>query len=119
MVRCGRLILVVEDDDDVRQALKETLEDEGYLVESARHGAEALELLRAMSHEPCLVLLDMMMPVMDGWEFLDERRHDPRLSGIPVAVVSAARDLPADVTCLKKPVSSDRLLDAVHAHCES
>jgi CheY-like chemotaxis protein len=118
-VRCGRLILVVDDDDDIREAMRDALEDEGYNVETASDGAQALDRLRAMPNEPCLVLLDLMMPVMDGWTFLAERNQDPRLAGIPITIVSAARNVPPDVQCLAKPISQDRLLDEVHRHCES
>jgi CheY-like chemotaxis protein len=117
MVRCERLILVVDDDDDIRGALRDTLTDEGFRVAEAANGRLALEALRAMPSEPCLVLLDLMMPVMDGWQFLAARKDDARLAAIPIAVVSAARDLPAGVTCLAKPVTSERLLDTVHRHC--
>src|SRR5687768_13520104 len=101
MVRCGRLILVVDDDIDIREAIQDTLEEEGFRVESAPDGAAALERLRALPYEPCLVLLDLMMPVMDGWEFLAARKEDPRLASIPITVISASRDLPDDVPCLR------------------
>jgi CheY-like chemotaxis protein len=117
MVTSEHVILVVEDDDDIRDALREMLVDEGYAVEVATNGAEALDRLRAMVAKPCLVLLDLMMPVMDGWTFLAEQRRDADLAGVPVVVLSAARDLPDDVETIRKPLDPDRLLGAVHSRC--
>ena len=118
MVRCGHLIFVVDDDADIRQAIQDTLEDEGFQVEAAGDGAAALEKLRSLPVEPCLVLLDLMMPVMDGWEFLAVRKQDPRLSAIPITVISASRDLPDDVRCMTKPLSPDGLMMLVNEHCQ-
>lgn len=83
-------ILIVEDDPDVRASLVEVLEDEGYRVETASDGAEALDYLRGAPDElPRLILLDMMMPKMDGFEFRAAQSSDTLLSRIPVAVVTA------------------------------
>jgi CheY-like chemotaxis protein len=117
MATSEHVILVVEDDDDIREALCEMLADEGYAVEVATNGAEALDRLRAMDAKPCLVLLDLMMPVMDGWTFLAEQRRDANLASVPVVVLSAARDLPTDVETIRKPLDPDRLLGAVHSRC--
>jgi CheY-like chemotaxis protein len=111
------LIFVVDDDRDIREAIQDTLEEEGFQVEAASDGAAALDRLRALPVEPCLVLLDLMMPVMDGWEFLAVRKTDPRLAAIPIAVISASRDLPEDVPCMAKPLSPAGLMNVVHAHC--
>lgn len=75
-------VLVVEDDDDVRDMMVELLEAGGYTALIARHGEEALAQLRA-GQRPCIILLDLMMPVMDGWTFCDEVQKDPALAGIP------------------------------------
>src|SRR5678816_1869583 len=77
-----RKVLVVEDDEDVREVLRETLEDAGYPVICAKDGREGLELLRA-EPRPCLVLLDLMMPVLSGWQFRAQQQQDPRLARSP------------------------------------
>jgi CheY-like chemotaxis protein len=89
-------VLIVDDERDVQMLLSELLRAEGYEVDQATDGAEALEHLRAATTTlPCLILLDLVMPNVDGWQFLEERRHDPRLAGIPVVLISgqvAARE---------------------------
>jgi CheY-like chemotaxis protein len=82
-------IVVVDDEDDIREAVQIVLEAEGYRTSAAANGQEALELLRRSEHPPCLILLDLMMPVMDGWEFLKEIGEEPRLLSVPVAIMSA------------------------------
>jgi len=119
--RRGKTILVVDDDQDIRDTLTELLEDEGYAVVRASHGGEALEALRG-EPRPDLVLLDLMMPVMDGWQFRAEQRKDPAIASVPVLVISATgKDDKvaslAAVQFLKKPIHLDQLLDAVERHC--
>lgn len=114
-------ILIVEDDGDIREALTEVLSEEGYRVASVVHGAAALAWLRARA-APRLILLDLMMPVMNGWEFRETQRRDERLSAIPVVVVSAdggAREAARqfDAGFLPKPVDLDSLLDVVARFC--
>src|SRR5436309_15353506 len=110
-------ILVVEDDPDVRDALVLLLEGEGYAVTSARNGQEALEQLRAAP--PALVLLDLMLPVMDGFEFRVQQLQDPALARVPVIVLSSGGDLTRKVeplhvdACLSKPLDLERLLALV------
>src|SRR6476661_1385409 len=91
------LVLVVEDDDDTRDSLQELLGNEGYAVLAAANGAAALSLLRAAPRArtpPCdLVILDLMMPVMNGWDFRARQRADPTLAGIPVLLMSAGGHL--------------------------
>jgi CheY-like chemotaxis protein len=82
-------ILIVEDDEDLRKALEDILSSEGYAVAIAKNGEVALELLRSSAHSPKLILLDLMMPDMDGWEFLTRIDSDSRLHSIPVALMSA------------------------------
>src|SRR5215213_7431302 len=84
-------ILVVDDDHAIRDSLTELLEDEGYVVARAENGQEALEFLRS-NGAPCLILLDLMMPVMDGYEFMDRTQGDPQLADIPVVVITAASE---------------------------
>src|SRR5262249_1755713 len=82
------IVLVVDDDSDIRGALCELLEDEGYRVVAASNGEEALVYLNSRER-PCVILLDLMMPVMDGWEFRRQQQKDPRWSQIPVVVITA------------------------------
>src|SRR5262245_26687615 len=114
-----KTILVVDDDDLIRSAVTAALELEGYRVEGARHGRQAIDLLRA-GLCPSLILLDMMMPVMNGWEFLAERSSDLSLARFPLIVVSAAlQAAPRGTTgFLKKPVSLDTLLETVGAQLQ-
>src|SRR5712691_6808566 len=84
----GRSILIVEDDDAVREALATFLELQGYDVVEAAHGEEALRQLRS-ARPFCMILLDLMMPVMNGWEFRTHLLSDPTLASIPVVVVTA------------------------------
>lgn len=116
-------VLVVEDDLDIRQALMDILEEHGFGVMGARDGAEALGLLASTSDLPCLILLDLMMPVMDGATFREVQLGDPRLASIPVVVLSAHRDperhagtLDA-VSILRKPPSVRELVNVLRTHC--
>jgi CheY-like chemotaxis protein len=114
-------ILLVEDDDSLRQVLAEVLTDEGYRVDAAANGQVALDHLKRAAASPDLILLDLVMPVMDGWTFRDAQRHDERLAHIPTVVLSASfppdsprmRALGAEAV-LSKPVSIERLMRAVH-----
>lgn len=117
--QCCQSILVVEDDEDIRSAMVDILESEGYHAESATNGAHALELLHQIS-KPCLVLLDMMMPIMNGREFLDKVMEDSYLAPIPVLIVSAIADKSntgGAVGFLKKPVDIDMVLKMVDQYC--
>lgn len=96
-----RIILVVEDDEGNREALSELLEGEGYLVIAAANGQDALRWLRAHPAEPpSLILLDMMMPVMNGTEFRLQQRDDPQLAAIPVVLMSAGAKIEEEATAL-------------------
>ncbi len=109
-------ILVVDDDDDLRPALADVLRDAGYTVSVAANGREAMTAMRDCA--PSLILLDLMMPVMNGWEVLAAMADDPALTAIPVCVVSAmSGSAPAGVAVLGKPVSVTALLEAVRKHC--
>lgn len=111
-------ILVVEDDSDIRTALKGFLKEEGYDVLTAENGRSGLEVLE---HEhPGLVLLDLMMPEMNGWQFLEKKSHIPDVSKIPVLVISAvpgSPSIPGALGFLKKPIDLDRLMDFVELYC--
>jgi len=86
-------IMVVDDDVDIRETLADALTDMGFDVVTAGNGLEALELLRSLPIVPSIVLLDLMMPVMDGYGFLAERRKDPALAAIPVAIITAGHGI--------------------------
>lgn len=114
-------VLVVEDDDQIRDTIKEALEFEGYTVLTSTNGKDALEVLRG-NQSPCLILLDLMMPIMNGWEFLNHRKADDVLMTIPVAVVSAAEmrsiKTAGEVQAIiKKPIDLDSLLAWVKRYC--
>jgi CheY-like chemotaxis protein len=111
-------ILVVEDDEDAREAMVALLELKGYQAVPAGNGKEALDYLRR-APVPDLIILDLWMPVMDGWQFRSEQVRDPRLAEIPVIVVTALSDR-ADVDAdeiIIKPVDVDRLLKTVGHYC--
>jgi CheY-like chemotaxis protein len=117
----GPYVLVVDDDRDIRESLIEMLEDHGYRAVGAGNGLEALEVLRA-GPPPCLILLDLMMPGMDGREFRAEQIKEPSWAAVPVIVISAYGDVEAQagalaLDCLKKPLTMRPLMDAVHRKC--
>ncbi len=109
-------VLVVDDERDIREAVAEVLKDEGFEVLDANDGAEALRQLRA--HHPSVVLLDLMMPGMNGWEFCAARKREPDLSSIPVIVISAlGRVSGVDAQAfLQKPFELDALVSAVRQY---
>jgi two-component system response regulator CpxR len=104
-------VLVVDDDDAIREVIAEVLRDEGYDVACAGNGEQALTELRRERH-PDLMLLDLMMPVMSGWELLELLQSNDDLSQIPVVVVSAM-NAPGAWEHLAKPIDLDRLLATV------
>jgi len=116
----AQTILLVEDDAAAREALSDILRDEGYAVQTAENGRQALAYLESAAR-PCLILLDLVMPVMDGWEFRERQLAATELSAIPVVVLTAtagkgvagvdAKDI------LRKPIDFDALLRRVEAHC--
>lgn len=110
-------VLLVEDDQDIREALTELLQDEGYLVDVATNGEEALEMLDRVAR-PSVILLDLVMPKMDGVEFLD-RVKGTHHAAIPVIVLSASATVkpPPGTPALMKPVALESVLAAVRAHC--
>jgi CheY-like chemotaxis protein len=114
--------MIVEDDPDTRDMLERFLELEGFGVRTAANGQLALDALQIDSAF-CVILLDLMMPVMNGWQFREAQSSDPRLSGIPVVVVTAAgskEDIPAIKAdgWLSKPVDFDRLLSTINPLCD-
>ncbi len=113
-------VLVVDDDPDIREAVQDILSFEGYTVVQADNGREALELLsRRQPVRPCIILLDLMMPVMDGEELVGHLQKDPALAVLPVILVTASGRgmFPGIRAIIKKPFEMDELLAAVSAHC--
>jgi CheY-like chemotaxis protein len=113
-------IFIVDDDADLRETIREVLDDEGYPTAAAANGVEALAYLRS-SPAPSLILLDLMMPLMDGWRFREEQLRDPRLADIPVIVMTAGRKVMEssalqDVPVISKPVRLETLLETVRRY---
>jgi CheY-like chemotaxis protein len=122
-------VLIVEDDVEIRETLSQVLELEGYAVAAASDGRKALASARQV--HPDVILLDLMMPVMDGWQFRAEQKNDPSISDIPVVVVSALgwrTDIDA-VAFIAKPFRVEQVIEAVerfghrhyggHGHAEA
>jgi CheY-like chemotaxis protein len=114
-------VLIVEDDEDLREMMAQLLTLEGFQAATVANGKEALDYLHERD-KPEVILLDLMMPVMDGWEFRRKQQADPSLAGVPVIVLSAldpARAARVDAEAfLKKPLDFDRLLDLVRCYCD-
>ena len=116
-------VLVVEDDLEIRESVMEILEEHGYEPVGAGDGLEALNKLREPGPPPCLIILDLMLPQMDGKTFRQEQLRSPELASIPVVVVSAFRDVTqiaqemqaADL--LKKPFKLMELINIAQRHC--
>ncbi len=123
MEKC-KSILVADDNDDIREAIVEALESEGYAVRSARNGSEALEVLAELP-VPTLILLDLMMPVMSGWEFLDAQKKDVRFAAHQVVTISAVNPnqsiedpTPLETAgSIQKPFSLGKLWEKVEEFC--
>lgn len=112
-------VLVVDDQEAIRATLRTALDDEGFTVETAANGKEALDILERW--KPCVILLDLMMPVMDGWTFREEQRRTG--STVPVVLLSAAgrldeheRSLGAAAT-ITKPFDIDRVISTIERVC--
>lgn len=119
----GHRILVVDDNRAVREALVTLLEARGFDARGVSNGREALETLRA-GFQACLILLDLTMPIMDGWKFRELQREDPRLAEIPVVVLATLSDATTAATKMgalagfAKPLERlDRLVELVGTHC--
>jgi CheY-like chemotaxis protein len=117
-----RTVMVVDDDNDIRGTIEQILSEEGYVVETASDGADALEKLQAME-APGVIFLDLSMPKMDGVTFRERQLENPSLAQIPVVVMSAAGGLPEKVKplqvfrYLRKPLNIDELLDMAATFC--
>ena len=116
--RC--LVAIIEDDSEFRNMLRELLEEEQYRVVALANGAEALEKLRGDA-VPDVILLDVSMPVMDGFDFLRFRNDDPRLSQVPVVLVTNAKPHERPTVgvndVVRKPIDIDEILFAIKRYC--
>jgi CheY-like chemotaxis protein len=113
-------VLIVEDDADVREFMNVLLSHSGFETVTATNGAEALKVVR--ERRPCLVLLDLMMPVMDGWTFRAKQLEDPAIADVPVVCLTALSEGQQlterlHAPCLKKPVEFGDLLEEVRRAC--
>jgi len=113
-------VLVVDDDDDVRETLRACLEEEGFIVRTARNGLEALAQLGDGS-PPGLILLDLMMPEMNGWEVLERLRSDQERAAIPVAVMSGSHrgELRSADYVVPKPFDLTTMVELAREHCNA
>lgn len=115
--------MIVEDDRDVRETIAEILEDNDYVPLAAANGQEAIDRLRSTAERPCMILLDIMMPIMDGWQFRAAQQKDPALSAIPVVVLSAHANITEAASgmqaagSLPKPVALKKLMRTVEEIC--
>jgi CheY-like chemotaxis protein len=118
--RQAGLVLLVEDDLDTRETVGELLEDHGYSVLGAGNGVEAVHLLQS-GILPSVILLDLMMPVMDGYRFRAQQRSNPALASIPVIVITAGQSIAVDEldvsAVMRKPLHVPRLLATIDQHC--
>lgn len=113
-------VLIVEDEEDLREMMMVALEMNGYAVVTADEGKEALQKLESIER-PCLILLDLLMPGMNGWDFFEKLREIPAYSSVPVIVHSSAPDrAPAGVTrVVRKPLLFNELISLVREYCSN
>lgn len=112
-------ILLADDDDDIRSTVSAVLASEGHEIVEARNGMHALQLL-TRDPLPDVIILDILMPVMNGFEFLDRMQHDPRIAHLPVLAVTAhakVGEIHGVVRVIRKPFDLDRLLAAIDLAC--
>jgi len=112
-------VLVVEDDPDLREAIAELLRDEGFVVETAENGARALARLESADGLPKVIVSDLMMPEMNGWELVERLRAHERLCHVPVVVMTAASAprVPLGIPLMKKPIDVDEMARCIWAMC--
>lgn len=114
-----RPVLLVDDDLDIRETLADILQHRGFDVITAANGCEALKVLRRLAFPPSAILLDLMMPVMDGYGFLEEHKKDPSLASIPIAIITAGHGvdrsrLGNDAPIVPKPIDLPQLVSLLH-----
>ncbi len=111
-------VLVVDDEEDVRETLREVVEMTGCTALLAANGAEALELLQ--QRRPCLIILDLLMPVMTGTEFIEATRRQPELAALPIVIsTSAPARAPAGFSVVAKPIDIEKVWDYIRRACRS
>jgi CheY-like chemotaxis protein len=121
----NKTVFVIDDDDDIRESLKEALEYEGYTVNTANNGASAIAMLKTMKLLPGLIILDMMMPIMDGPTFMElvNSEHQETLAKIPLILASAkgnvgnSKNVHFAKEQIKKPIELDDLYRVVKKYC--
>ncbi|HKE19193.1 MAG TPA: response regulator [Kofleriaceae bacterium] len=114
----GKIVMVIDDDEDVREVLRDFIEDIGYRPVVAANGQEGLDAIRRLDERPCVILLDLMMPVMDGWRFLEVVACDADLASIPVVISTSAPDrAPRGPRILAKPVDLEDFMAELRHHC--
>lgn len=116
-------ILLIEDDESIREITKELLETEGYKTVVAANGQIALDILNACTNGdlPKVILLDLMMPVMDGWQFMEQKRLNDKLSNIPVVAFSALEERKISSArtddVIRKPIHPEMMLKVIQKYC--
>ncbi|HXH75324.1 MAG TPA: response regulator [Bacteriovoracaceae bacterium] len=113
-------ILVIDDDPGIRQMMQDVLEIYGYNVLTACDGGQGISTLTSMKHPPSVIVLDLMMPGLNGWDFLDFQRNNPQYADVPVVICSAYGESAKSVRAQKvlvKPVKLDSLVGAVRTYC--
>jgi CheY-like chemotaxis protein len=118
MTNSKSTILIVEDEEESRDSLRELLEFEGYKVETAVNGEEALATLDASGDKICIMLLDLFMPVMDGWQVIERLRAAGRLDQTKIVIItSAPHRAPAGLPVFEKPLDLDKVMNTVQRLC--
>jgi CheY-like chemotaxis protein len=115
----GGPVLLVDDDLDIREILPETMADMGFEVVTAANGLEALRMVGQMPVRPSVILLDLMMPVMDGYGFLEARTKEPEIASIPVAIITAGHGIDKarigdQAPIIRKPFNVPHLVSVLH-----
>jgi CheY-like chemotaxis protein len=114
----GKIVVLIDDDDDVRETLRDFVEYLGYQPVVAANGQEGLDVIRTLDELPCVILLDLMMPVMDGWQFLQVVGADATLSSVPVVISTSSPDrAPSGTPILPKPVDLEDFMAALRKLC--
>ncbi len=115
----GKQVLLIDDDEDIRETLADYLELLGFSVAAAENGQAALDVLAALPELPCFVLLDLMMPVMDGWEFLRAIKPDPKFARVPIFIsTSSPGSAPPGYPVIPKPVDLHTVSEAATSVCD-
>ena len=120
MTNPNHTVLIVEDEEDLRELMRDALQMRGYNVVTAQEGTDALRKIDDIG-KPCVILLDLLMPGMNGWDFFDKLRERPELASVPVIIhSSAASRAPAGATrVLQKPLAFETLVSVVGEYCSN